>query len=174
MKKLFLLLITLLIMAGLTGCGAGNAREQAELSTTGTGPETVEKIPPSAGEARTQEDGVVKLKIKIGDTIYHAILTDSPATQTLVSKMPMTLDMREMNGNEKYFFLPESLPVNAEVMGTIRTGDLMLYGTDCLVLFYEDFQSSYSYTRLGTIEDPAGLAAALGSGNVEVAFSLAE
>lgn len=59
----------------------------------------------------------------------------------------------------------------ADVMpGIIHAGDLMLYGNNCVVLFYETFNSSYSYTRIGAIDDPSGLAAALGSGNVSVRF----
>lgn len=78
--------------------------------------------------------------------------------------------MRELNGNEKYFYLPDALPADPVRPGSIRAGDLMLYGSDCLVLFYEDFESSYRYTRLGRIDDPAGLAAALGEGDVTVRF----
>ena len=48
----------------------------------------------------------------------------------------------------------------------------MLYGNNCVVLFYESFSSGYSYTRLGSVDDPAGLAEALGTGSVEVAFSV--
>lgn len=43
-------------------------------------------------------------------------------------------------------------------MGSIHAGDIMLYGASCLVLFYEDFNTSYRYTPLGYIEDPDGLA----------------
>lgn len=54
--------------------------------------------------------------------------------------------------------------------GSIQTGDLMLYGSSCLVLFYESFRTSYSYTRLGRVENPSGLASALGRGSVSVTF----
>ena len=76
--------------------------------------------------------------------------------------------MNELNGNEKYHYLSTSLPTAAYQPGTIHAGDLMLYGNNCVVLFYETFNSSYSYTRLGAIDDPSGLAAALGSGNVNL------
>ena len=49
-------------------------------------------------------------------------------------------------------------------------GDFMLYGSDCLVLFYKNFSSSYSYTRLGYIEDTAGFAKAVGNGSVFISF----
>jgi hypothetical protein len=79
--------------------------------------------------------------------------------------------MSELNGNEKHGDLPKALPSNASRPGTIRNGDLMLYGTDSLVVFYVTFNSSYSYTRLGRVDDPAGLAQALGPRGVRVVFS---
>ena len=85
----------------------------------------------------------------------------------------MTVSMGKLNGNEKYYYLPESLPANSQRPGNIHAGDLMLYGSDCLVLFYESFSSGYSYTRLGSVDDPSSLAAALGGGSVEVSFQTA-
>ena len=84
----------------------------------------------------------------------------------------MTLEMIELNDNEKYVRLPSSLPANASNPGTIQAGDLMLYGSNTLVLFYESFSTSYTYTKIGRIDDASGLAAALGTGNVKVSFEL--
>lgn len=50
----------------------------------------------------------------------------------------------------------------------------MLYGSRTLVLFYETFSSSYSYTRIGVVDDVSGYVSALGSGNVTVSFELEE
>jgi Cyclophilin-like family len=38
-------------------------------------------------------------------------------------------------------------------------------------VFYETFESPYSYTRIGRIENPTGLARVLGPGEVRVSFS---
>ncbi len=46
----------------------------------------------------------------------------------------------------------------------------MLYGSSCVVLFYETFSSGYSYTRIGAVDNPEGLSQVLGNGNVTVKF----
>ena len=82
----------------------------------------------------------------------------------------MSINMTELNGNEKYFDLPNDLPSKASNPVKIQNGDLMLYGSKTLVLFYKTFSTSYNYTPIGRIENPSGLAAALGSGNAKVTF----
>jgi len=84
----------------------------------------------------------------------------------------MTLPMKDLNSNEKFVQLPADLPNRALNPGTIQNGDLMLYGSATLVLFYKTFPTSYSYTKLGRVANPAGLAAALGAGSVTVTFEL--
>ena len=79
--------------------------------------------------------------------------------------------MGDLNGNEKYASLPKRLPTDASRPGTIRTGDLMLYGADTLVVFYLTFDSPYAYTRLGRVDDPTDLTETLGRGNVRIVFS---
>ena len=80
--------------------------------------------------------------------------------------------MTELNGNEKFFDLSNNLPTYAANPRTINAGDIMLWGSNTLVLFYKTFNTSYSYTRIGKIENPNGLSQALGSGNVTVTFEL--
>jgi hypothetical protein len=78
--------------------------------------------------------------------------------------------MTELNGNEKFATLSVSVPTQPSTPPTVQTGDLMMYGSSTLVLFYKSFRTTYSYTNIGRVDDPAGLEAALGSGNVGVTF----
>jgi hypothetical protein len=111
-----------------------------------------------------------KLRLRIGSESFTATLVDNPTTAAFVARLPLTVSMSELNGNEKLYNFPQSLPTNAVNPRTIQTGDLMLYGSSTLVLFYQTFSTSYSYTRLGQVDNPSGLAAALGSGSVTVTF----
>lgn len=83
----------------------------------------------------------------------------------------MELEMNELNGNEKYFYLEESLPVIPYSPNTIERGDIMLFGSSCLIIFYENFNTSYSYTRIGKINNVNSLDTVLGSDDVTVTFS---
>ena len=114
------------------------------------------------------------INIIFGSKSFTATLADTETGEAFAALLPLSTTMNELNGNEKYHYLSSSLPTAAYQPGTIHAGELMLYGSNCVVLFYETFNTSYSYTRIGAIDDPSGLAAALGSGNVSVRFEKAE
>ncbi len=113
-----------------------------------------------------------KMKVKIGTVRFQATLANNVAAKAFQALLPLTVNMTELNGNEKYYDLSTSLPVNATNPGTIQSGDLMLWGNKTLVVFYKTFSTSYNYTRLGVIDNPQGLATAVGAGNVSVSFEL--
>ena len=114
----------------------------------------------------------VKLKVIVGSAVFSATLYNNETVNAFKSKLPMTINMTELNGNEKYYYFSNTLPAKALRADAIQAGDLMLYGNDCLVLFYKSFNTSYSYTKLGCIDDITGLVAAVDSGNVTVRFEL--
>ena len=80
--------------------------------------------------------------------------------------LPKEFDMNELNRNEKYIYLDKTLPTNQYNPKNIEVGDIMLYGDNCLVVFYKSFDTSYSYTKIGHIENLSDL----GNNNVTIKF----
>ncbi len=87
-------------------------------------------------------------------------------------KIPFTIKMNELNGNEKYHYFDETFDTAVKTVNEIKAGDIKLYGNNCLVIFYKSFDSSYDYTSLGRITKTKGLSKALGKGDVKVKFKL--
>lgn len=112
-----------------------------------------------------------RMWMTVGDRRFSVTLSNNQTAQALSALLPITLEMEELNRNEKYATLPSALPTRASAPGTIRAGDVMLYGADTLVVFYATFESSYSYTRIGRVDDVEALATSLGRSGVRVQFS---
>ena len=152
-------------LSGFTSCSEGSfARDQTP-------------TPPATDSQDSENDETITsqiMKIQIGNAIFQVSLANNETAAAFRTLLPMTITMNELNGNEKYYNLSSELPTDAYRPGTIRAGDLLLYGSNCVVLFYETFSSPYSYTRIGRVDDPTGLAEAVGSGRVSVTFSLQE
>ena len=109
--------------------------------------------------------------LKINNKEYKLILYDNDTARDFLKMLPLTITMNDLNGNEKYHNLSTTLTTKSERAGSIKRGDFMLYGNNCLVLFYESFSTSYSYTRIGYIENTDGLKDSLGRGSIEITFS---
>lgn len=119
-----------------------------------------------------EQHEVTAMKVTVGNNVFTATLYNTEAAKAFAELLPLTLNMSELNGNEKYNYLSTTLPTNTERVGSINAGDIMLWGNNCIVLFYKSFSTSYSYTKIGKLDDATGLAQAVGSGNVTVSFSL--
>jgi hypothetical protein len=133
----------------------------------------VEQPTENSSRAATKNAEVSQImKITIGDRVFTATLQNNATATAFKALLPLTVEMHDVNRNEKAFDLPSELPTSDSNPRKIRTGDLMIWSSRTLVVFYESFSTSYRYTKLGEIADPAGLAQTLGSGNVTVTFAL--
>lgn len=123
-------------------------------------------------ESPAPDTGVVsdmyQITLRINGKNFPAKLYQTETTKSIMQKLPLSITMDELNGNEKFYYFSESFPTQTERISSIHAGDLKLYGSSCLVLFYESFPTSYSYTSLGYVENPDGLAEVLGTGSVHV------
>jgi hypothetical protein len=111
------------------------------------------------------------VKVKVGKKTFNAEFYSNKTSRKLLRKLPLKVKMSELNGNEKYKYLDFDLPTNEKAVSEIKAGDIMLYGSDCLVVFYKSFSTSYKYTRIGRIKNVKGLKKAAGKGSVTVKFS---
>lgn len=176
--KRYLLLMGLIVWT----CGGACSPEESYAEPD---PQTGQQTAPDPGTDGTSDGGTtpdepddgtpnveaMKVKVTIGGRTFSATLENNPAAEAFAALLPLDVMMTELNGNEKYFDLPASLPTDSCLPGTIHAGDLLLWGSRTVVLFYETFSSSYSYTRLGRLDDPTGLASAVGRGHVRVSFT---
>lgn len=144
MKKLIIFLFTVLISS--SACADDNAGNNNQMENT-------------------------SVIITVNGKEFNAVFYNNETANAFINMMPLTLNMNELNGNEKYYNLSTTLPVNSERVGSIKKGDIMLYGSNCIVIFYESFNTPYSYTKIGYIENTDNLTAALGSGSVSVTFN---
>lgn len=66
-----------------------------------------------------------------------------------------------------------NLTTNSSSPRRINSGDIKLFGSNCLVVFYDSFNTSYSYTDLGKIDNVDEFVKELGRENVTITFELA-
>ena len=120
----------------------------------------------------TEENKVANMNVQVGDVVFSATLEENEAVSALVEMMqesPVVIRMSDYSGFEKVGPLGTKLPVNNS-QTTTQAGDIVLYNGNQIVIFYGS--NSWSYTRLGHIDDLTGWEDALGSGDVTVIFSL--
>ena len=142
--------------------------EEPEESDSSTAPES--------GDAENgqveEENSEMQMNVQVGSSTFTAALEENEAVDALVDMMeqdPVTIQMSDYSGFEKVGPLGTSLPTSNQ-QTTTQAGDIVLYQGNQIVMFYGS--NSWSYTRLGHIDDLTGWEEALGSGDVTVTFSL--
>lgn len=146
-----------------------------EITTTN---ESVENITENTNiineEMNTMNNEEIKINLIVNNKTFTATLENNQTVQELIQNFPMTLNMSDLHSNEKYNYLNSSLTTNSSIPRMINAGDIKLYGNNCLVVFYDDFRNSYSYTNLGKVDNVDDFVTELGSGSVNIRFELAE
>lgn len=136
MKKIIYLLIVLLTLTGCHSSKSTNINDDDELT----------QISQNGSET-------MQITMSVNEQEFVMILENNETVQALLKQIPLTMTMKDLNDNEKYFNITSHLPTDEKSIGHIEAGDVMLFGDNCLVVFYESFSTSYRYTRLGKIED---------------------
>ena len=144
MKKVLLITICSLLL--FTGC-SNNSNSQ-NISEDETNNSTNEAI-----ETKESDVKVSDIKVIINDKTYILKLENNKTVEEFINLLPKEFNMNELNGNEKYVYMDNSLSTNSYNPKHIEKGDVMLYGNNCLVIFYESFDTSYSYTKIGHIDN---------------------
>ena len=169
MKSKFLQLFSCVTVISilLSGCASGQ-RESSSEAPALSGSETTQ----SGDNSTTEENTVKKMTLQIGNNTFTATLENNDAVDALVDMMceePVVIQLSDYSGFEKVGSLGTSLPASNK-QTTAQSGDIVLYNGDQIVIFYGS--NSWSYTRLGRIDDLSGWEDALGSDDVTVTFSL--
>ena len=152
------------------------AAESVEAASEAESVQETERNETDAAETdiqnNTEENTVTNMNVQVGDVVFSATLEENEAVSALVEMMresPVVIQMSDYSGFEKVGSLGTSLPASNS-QTTTQTGDIVLYNGNQIVIFYGS--NSWSYTRLGHIDDLTGWEEALGRGDVTVIFSL--
>ncbi len=112
--------------------------------------------------------------IKVNGKILNVKLEENTSAKAFAEKLKsgdITISTHDYGNFEKVGNLGFSLPTNDKNI-TTEAGDLILYQGNQITLYYDT--NSWSFTRLGKVQNVSQkeLKEILGSGNVELTFSL--
>lgn len=138
MKKILIILIIVFVFIS-TGCSKNNEKDN--------------KLNENVTKKENDNENMTNINVVINDKTYEAEIEDNETAQAFLNKLPKTFTMDELNGNEKYVYMDGTLPTNHFKPKHINAGDIMLYQNNCLVIFYKSFDTSYSYTKIGHINN---------------------
>ena len=152
-KKIIFCIVVIVFLLVVSGCSLKNNMNNNQNNNIDNNIENSNEV-------------INSMKAIINNKEYIITLEDNETAKSFVSMLPQELNMSELNGNEKYIYLDKNLPTNSSNPERINVGDVMLYGNNCLVIFYKSFDTSYSYTRIGHIDNLPDL----GSESITIKF----
>ena len=150
-KKILLIIIFLLIILSIVFvifCNKNKEENIVQEKAEDFNVETENNIE----EGKNENIMSTNIKVVINNKELEVDLEDNETTKEFINLLPQQFNMTELNGNEKYVYLNSTLPTNPYSPKHIKSGDVMLFGNNCLVVFYKSFDTSYSYTKIGHID----------------------
>ena len=170
MKRTIIFLISLIIISTLVACGkstnSSTPSNTDEPSTTITSP--------SDDNQTTKEDETanMKLTLKIDGIEVDVIWADNDSVKALknLAKDGLTINMSKYGGFEQVGSIGSTLP-SSDTRITTNPGDIVLYSSNQIVIFYDS--NTWSYTKLGHINlSKSELTDLLGDEDVVITLSL--
>ncbi len=164
MEKMFYKVI-LIFISTLCLYGCINRQDQVKSSLNQITQQNIE----SQGKEKMN-----KITLKINQKEFQVTLINNETVEQFLLELPMSIEMNDLNSNEKYYYLNHKIQTESESIQHIEAGDFMLFGNNCLVFFYDSFDTSYSYTRLGHVDNVEEFVKMVGDGKIKVIMSKSE
>ena len=108
--------------------------------------------PQETTSSETEENDMESTQITVtcGDLQVVYELNDSPAAQSLLSQLPLTVAVEDFSTNEKVFYPPQELDTSDTPLAEGGAGTLAYYAPwGDVVLFYDSFSANSSLFELG-------------------------
>jgi len=191
-EKMILIAFCMTIMFSMSAC-SGNTINSGDNQNAGTEISTSENVETESSEENVMSEGSAKYQLaekdesaddeaigdssmtmKIGDTKVNVDWEDNQAVKRLrdmAKDGDITIQMSMYGGFEQVGSIGQSLPRD-DKQTTTRSGDIVLYSGNQMVVFYGS--NSWSYTRLGHISDKneAEMADLLSQRDVKITISM--
>ena len=164
------ILYLLLAVLGLSACGNGS-------SPADSAPPPSQSVISEQESSQSQDNSSSQeepmLKITVGDQELLATFADNSSAEAfrdLLAQGPVTISMDDYGGFEKVGSLGTTLTRN-DTRITTQPGDVILYQGNQITIYYGT--NTWNFTRLAKINDSTDLQTKMGTGTVQVTFSLA-
>lgn len=159
MERLIALFLTLVLSFSLAACGSNVRNETASSDST---------------NEKEEISNMATIQVGINGQTFEAEFRDNETARQFMKMLPLQLEMEDLHDNEKFYYFSDGFDTSDEKLEEVHEGDLLIYDSKCLVLFYESFETNYRYTLLGKITDVDGLKEALGSGTAVISFQVTD
>ena len=166
-KKRLLLILFLILLSFQTACAADE-------NASGSGGGMAKGAGSGETEEKEDKDETTMIYAKIGDSVLEILLEENSSAEAFIALLQaddLTVAMHDYGNFEKVGPLGTSLPTNDQRI-TTKPGDLILYQGNQITIYYD--KNTWSFTRLGQVQGltQIELKEILGTGNVDVTFSL--